>query len=148
MREKCKLSVQYIISKLSWDMQKFSFHFSDTLWLVQKLSHHELACPGRIQKFGEFLLLFFMEDFEMFDEMILRIIFFLFFLLLHYWKIKKSLQWGVTQKYTLSCLWQVLLFFQHQTLWKNNKALQNTYWTCLNIQLNQRFWICSLFLHV
>ena len=59
-------------------MQKFSFHFSDTFWLAQKLSHHELVCPGRIQKFGEFLLLFFMEDFEMFDEMILWIILFLF----------------------------------------------------------------------
>ena len=52
-------------------MRKFSFQFSDTFWLAQKLSHNELVCPGRIQKFGEFLLLFFMEDFEMFDEMIL-----------------------------------------------------------------------------
>ena len=59
-------------------MRKFSFHFSDTFWLVQKLSHHELVWSGRIQKFGEFLLLFFMEDFEMFDEMILWIILFLF----------------------------------------------------------------------
>ena len=59
-------------------MQKFSFHFSDTFWLAQKLSHHELVCPGWIQKFGEFLLLFFMEDFEMFDEMILWIILFPF----------------------------------------------------------------------
>ena len=59
-------------------MQKFSFRFSNTFRLAQKISHHELVCPGQIQKIGEFLLLFFMEDFEMFDEMILWIIFFLF----------------------------------------------------------------------
>ena len=58
-----KVSVQYIISKLSWVMRKFSFHFSDTFWLAQKLSHYELVCLGRIQKFGEFLLLFFIEYF-------------------------------------------------------------------------------------
>ena len=68
-------------------MQKFSFHFSDTFWLEQKLYHHEQVCPGWIQKFGEFILLFFMEDFEMFDYMILLIILFL--------------QWGVTEKYKL-----------------------------------------------
>ena len=56
-------------------MWNFSFNLSNTFWLAQKLSHHEL-CPGRIQKFREFLLLFFMEDFEMVDEMILWIIFF------------------------------------------------------------------------
>ena len=97
---KCKVSVQNIISELSWDMLKFSLHFSDTFLLVQKLSHHELVCPSRIQKFREFLLLLFMEDFEMFDDMILQIIvsFLLFF---HYWKIKKRLKWGIKQKYKL-----------------------------------------------
>ena len=55
-------------------MLKFSLHFLDTFLLVQKLSHHELVCPSRIQKFREFLLLLFMEDFEMFDDMILQII--------------------------------------------------------------------------
>ena len=59
-------------------MQKFSFHFSNTFRLEQKISHHKLVCPGQIQKFEEFFLLFFMEDFEMFDEMILWIILFLF----------------------------------------------------------------------
>ena len=59
-------------------MQKFFFHFSDTFWMAQKLSHYELLCPGRIQKFEEFLLLSFMEDFEMVDEMIFWIILFLF----------------------------------------------------------------------
>ena len=96
---KCKVSVQNIISELSWDMLKFSLHFSDTSLLVQKLSHHELVCPGRIQKFREFLLLLFMEDFEMFDEMILQIVSFLLFF--HYWKIKKRMQWGITQNYKL-----------------------------------------------
>ena len=70
-------------------MQKFSFHFLDTLWLVQKLSHHELVCPGQIQKFGGFLLLFFIEDFEMFDEMILWIILFLFCCFLIIEKLRK-----------------------------------------------------------
>ena len=136
-REKCKVSVQYIISKLSWDMQKFSFHFSDTFWLTQKLLHHKLVCPGRIQKFGEFLLLFFMEDFEMFDEMILWIVLFLFCCFFITEKLRKACN-EVQHKNIcyLSCLWQIVLFFQHQTLWKNNRALPNTYWTCLNVQLN------------
>ena len=49
----------------------------------------------------------------------------------------------------LSNMRQVLLFFfQHQTLWKNNRTLQNIHWTCLNIQLNYMLSICFLFLHV
>ena len=31
----------------TWDMRKFSFHFSDTLWLAQKLSHHDIYSPSR-----------------------------------------------------------------------------------------------------
>ena len=111
-------------------MRKFSFHFSDTCWLAQKLSYHELVCPGRIQKFGEFLLLFFMEDFQMFNDMILWIILFLFCFFFHYWKIKKSLQWGVTQKYKL---FNSLFNIRH---YEKMIALQNTYWTCLNVQLS------------
>ena len=45
-------------SKLSWDMQKFFTHFSETSWKAQKLSHHELVYPGRIQNLREFLLPF------------------------------------------------------------------------------------------
>ena len=59
-------------------MRKFSFHFSETYWPVQKLSHHELVCLGRIQNLGEFRLVFFLVDFEMVDEMNLQIILFLF----------------------------------------------------------------------
>ena len=49
----------------------------------------------------------------------------------------------------LSNMRQVLLFFfQRQTLWKNNRTLQNIHWTCLNVQLNYMLSICFLFLHV
>ena len=45
---------------------------------MQKSSYHDLVCAGRIQNLREFLLPFFLEDFEMIDEMILWIILFLF----------------------------------------------------------------------
>ena len=55
-------------------MRKFSFPSSEAFWPAQKLSYHELVCPGRLQNLGEFLLPFFLEDFKMFDEMIMWII--------------------------------------------------------------------------
>ena len=61
-------------SKLSWDMRKFSFHYSEAFWPAHKLSHHELVCPCRIQNLGEFLLPFSLEDFEMVDEIILWLV--------------------------------------------------------------------------
>ena len=60
-------------------MQKFFFHSSETFWPVQKLSRHELGCPCWILNLEEFLLLFFLEDFEMVDEIIIWIILFLFY---------------------------------------------------------------------
>ena len=58
-------------------MGKFSFHSSETFWLAQKLSHHELACPSCIHNLGEFRLPFFLENLEMVEEIILWIILFL-----------------------------------------------------------------------
>ena len=58
-------------SKLFWGMQKFSFQFSETFWRAQKLSHHELVCPVGIQNLWDFRLSFFLEGFEMVDEVIL-----------------------------------------------------------------------------
>ena len=34
------------------------FHSSETFWPAQKLSYHELVCPGRMQNLGEILLPF------------------------------------------------------------------------------------------
>ena len=89
--------IRYIIPKPSWNMRKFSFNFSDTFWLAQKISHHEL--------------LFRLNSWNFFYSSLWKILrclmrwsyeLFCFFLLFfHYWKIKKSLQWGVTQKYKL-----------------------------------------------
>ena len=62
-------------------MRKFSFDSSQTFWPAHKLSHYELVYPGGIQNLGEFRLAFFVEDFEMVDEMNLRIILFLFFII-------------------------------------------------------------------
>ena len=73
------LSLMHNFSKISWGMQKFFFHSSEAFWPAQKLSHHDLVCPGRILNLGEFLLLFFLEDFEMVDEIIFWIILFLFY---------------------------------------------------------------------
>ena len=66
-------------SKISWGMQKFFFPIPQRLWPAQKLSHQELVCPGRILNLGEFLLLFFLDDFEIVDEIIFWIILFLFY---------------------------------------------------------------------
>ena len=52
-------------SKLFWDMQKFSFHSSETFWPAKKLVHDELVCSGQIQSLGGFLLPFFLENFKM-----------------------------------------------------------------------------------
>ena len=52
-------------SKLFWDMQKFSFHSSETFWPAKKLVHDELVCSGQIQNLGGFLSPFFLENFKM-----------------------------------------------------------------------------------
>ena len=135
-------------SKLSWNMRKFSFHSSE-LWTffsrpVEKLQY-ELVCPGRIHNLGEIFLSFPFEDFEMVDEMILWII--LFFILFK--SEQKSAAMHNSHKNYLSNIRQVSLFyFQHQTLWKNNRAIQNIYWACLNVQLKYGLWIYFLFLLV
>ena len=95
---KCKLSVQYMISKLSWDMRKFPFHFWGTFWLAQKSSHHELRSLSRSNpkiRGISFSLLFGRFSVVWWDDLVNYFVSFLFF---HYWKSKKSPQWSVTQK--------------------------------------------------
>ena len=60
-------------------MQKFFPNPQRIFWPAQKLSHYELVSPGRILNLGEFLLLFFLEAFEMVDEIVFWVILFLFY---------------------------------------------------------------------
>ena len=122
-------------SKLSEGMRKFFFHSSDTFWPAQKLSHHELVCPSRIQISGDFFYPYFWKIYEMFDEMIFWIILlFFFFFIIIIKKFKKVCREDNSHIHYLSNIRQALLFFfQHQTLWKSNKALQNVHWTSLKV---------------
>ena len=79
-----KVLAQCIICQKFFEASRRFFpHSSETFWPSQKLSHHdhELVCPGRFLNLLEFLLFFFLEDFEKFDEIIFWIILFLFYCL-------------------------------------------------------------------
>ena len=88
-----------------------------------------------------FLLPFFLEGCEMVDEMILWIILFFFCSFFHYQKVKKNYLKNMQHATCVSLLHWI-------SDMKNNTALQNIHWHCLNIQLNYRLQIYFLFLHV
>ena len=131
------LNVRYQLSdiwKLSWSIQKFSCHFSETFWVAQKIIHPwtSLSRSNLITWGISFALRF------------RRFWYGWFFWSLKSWK--KSAAMHKYHIYYLSNIRQVLLFFSTRHYENDDRALPDTHWICLNVLLNYEVLIYFLLL--